>query len=174
MRNLFIVFIMILTGCSSTRYYIVRHAEKMVMQKDSLAMMANNPPLSEAGKVRAFVLRDELKNKNIRHIYTTRTIRTVSTAQPLSESLGNLPIEHYSTSKDSLDFFIEKLKSTKGNSLIVGHSNTVDDIANKLTGKTVVAADLADQTYDQLYIVTRKGKKWVFARKNYGYPSNPE
>ena len=65
MRSLFIVFIMILTGCSSTRYYIVRHAEKMVMQKDSLAMMANNPPLSEAGKVRAFVLRDELKNKNI-------------------------------------------------------------------------------------------------------------
>ena len=70
--------------------------------------------------------------------------------------------------------FFEKLRSLKGNVLVVGHSNTVDDLVNGLTGKTHVAGDLPDSEYDNLFIVIKKGKRWLFQRKKYGYPSNPD
>src|SRR5258706_13564622 len=117
-------------ACSSSRYYVVRHAEKSILTKDSANMMMSNPPLSEAGKVRAFVLRDELKTKHIGHIYTTNTLRTVSTAEPLNRQTHVEP-EFY----NNVDSLITILHSIKGNVLIVGHANTVDDIVNKLVGK---------------------------------------
>ena len=173
MRILGIVIALAFASCSTNRYYIVRHAEKAVVTKDSVGMMANNPPLSEPGKVRAFVLRDELKGAHVKSIFSTNTIRTTTTAQPLSESIG-VPILIYSPSKDSANAFTQKLKGLKGNVLIVGHSNTVDDIVNQLTGRTDIPGDLPDAEYDNMFIVTKKGKKWLFERKKYGYPSNPE
>src|SRR5258705_13974818 len=123
MKYLPLLFIFIATACSSPRYFIVRHAEKAILQRDSAGMMSNNPPLSEAGKVRSFVLRDELAHKKIRHIYSTNTLRTTSTAEPLSNSKG-LPMKFYS----NVDTLVNLFRSFKGNVLIVGHSNTVDDI----------------------------------------------
>jgi len=76
MKYFVLCFVIAITACSSSHYYVVRHAEKTVLTKDSASMMMNNPPLSEAGKVRAFVLRDELVKKHIRHIYSTNTIRS--------------------------------------------------------------------------------------------------
>src|SRR6266496_5199571 len=95
MKYFVLCFIVAITACSSSRYYIVRHVEKTVLTKDSASMMMNNPPLSEAGKVRAFVLRDELAKKHIRHIYSTNTIRNRATAEPLSQE-KNIQIETYS------------------------------------------------------------------------------
>ena len=172
MKYLLIAMALGMAGCSSSKYLIVRHAEKASLTKDSVGMMANNPPLSEPGKVRAFVLRDELKDDKIAHIFSTNTIRTVSTAQPLSDQVG-IPIVHYSSARDSLDAFIGRVKNLKGNVLIVGHSNTVDDLVNKLTGRNDIPGDLQDAEYDNLFIVTKKGKKWMYERKKYGYPSNP-
>ena len=175
MKYLFYAFVLMITACSSNRYFVVRHAEKTVLTKDSANMMMSNPPLSEAGKVRAFVLRDELKNQHIQYIFSTNTIRAKATAEPLNESRGNTHIEFYSSSKDSLDNFIEKLKSIKkGNVLVVGHSNTVDDIVNKLCNATKIPGDLKDSDYDNLYIVKKKGKKMIFTQRKYGYPSAPE
>jgi len=173
MKYLVIVLVIGIAGCSPNKYFIVRHAEKAVVSKDSVNMMANNPPLSEAGKVRAFVLRDELRLQHIQRIFSTNTIRTISTAQPLNEVIG-ISIELYNPSKDSMDAFIGKLKAIKTNVLVIGHSNTVDDLVNKLTGRTEVPGDLADGDYDNLFIITRKGKKMIFERKKYGYPSNPD
>jgi broad specificity phosphatase PhoE len=175
MKYLCLALVLVITACSSNRYFIVRHAEKTVLTKDSASMMANNPPLSEAGKVRAFVLRDELKDQHIQYIFSTNTIRAIATAQPLNESRGNTRIEFYSSSKDSLDGFIEKLKSIKkGNVLVVGHANTVDDIVNKLCNSTKIPADLKDSDYDNLYIVKKNGKRMIFSQRKYGYPSAPE
>ncbi len=174
MRYVLIAMVLGMAGCSSNKYFIVRHAEKAAVPKDSINMMANNPPLSEAGKVRAYVLRDELKNENIQHIFSTNTIRTISTAQPLKEGRGAVTIELYSSSKDSIDVFISKLRTIKKNVLVVGHSNTVDDLVNKLCGRTEVAGDLGDGEYNNLFIVKRKGKRMIFQRRKYGYPSNPE
>jgi broad specificity phosphatase PhoE len=136
---------------------------------DSLpAMSATDPPLSEPGRVRALVLKDELKSKQIHHIYSTNTIRTFTTAEPLSKSIG-IPIVVY---KD-IDSLVHLILTEKGNALVVGHSNTVDDIVNKLVGEKKIAADLKDPEYDNLFVVKIRGKKKTFTQKKYGYPSNP-
>jgi phosphohistidine phosphatase SixA len=172
MRYLLIAMVVCMASCSSQRYYVVRHAEKLAMTKDSAGMMVSNPPLSEPGKVRAFVLRSELQHKKISHIFSTNYDRTKSTAKPLSDTIG-VPVVIYSPSRDSAVAFDARLKVLKGNVLVVGHSNTVDDIVNKLTGRTDIPGDLAETEYDNLFIVTKKGKKWLFERRKYGYPSNP-
>ena len=166
-----ILLIILLVSCSRT-IYVVRHAEKVAAGDTTVKMNASDPPLSEAGKVRAIVLREELENKKIKHIYSSNYLRTISTAQPLVEATG-VKLELYNT-RDSLDYLIEKVKGMKDNILVVGHSNTVDDIVNKITGGNHIPSDLADNQYDNLYILTRKNNKWHFERKKYGYPSNPE
>lgn len=175
MRYVLPVLMILALSCSSNRYFVVRHAEKAIVTRDSAGYTPTNPPLSEAGQVRAFVLRDELKHKHIRQIFSTDYFRTIATAKPLSDQNGKLPIQLYNSSKDSLAAFMEKLKAIKkGGVLIVGHSNTVDDIVNKLAGETKIPGDLKDNEYDNLYIITRKGKKMIFSQRKYGYPSNPE
>ena len=153
MRYLLMIFVLFLVSCGTQRYYVVRHAEKAIVTRDSSGYTPSNPPLSEPGQVRAIVLREELKKAHIGNIFSTNYHRTIATAKPLSVELGDMPIQLYSPSKDSLDAFIARLKAIKNKSvLIVGHSNTVDDIVNKLTGQTNIPGDLKDTEYDNLYI----------------------
>jgi phosphohistidine phosphatase SixA len=164
--------LIIFSSCGSVKYYIVRHAEKETASTGTTMSTPNDPPLSAAGRVRAIELRETLKGKGIQYIFSTNTIRTISTVQPFNELRGATKIEIYNT-KDSLDQFIQKLKEIKkGNSLIVAHSNTVDDIVNKLCGEIKIPKDLPDSEYDNLYIVTKKGKRMKFENKTYGTPTN--
>jgi len=165
------VSVIILSSCfilCTRTIYIVRHAEKIASSDSAAKMMQNDPPLSEAGKVRALVLKDELASKHVDHIYSTNTTRTRSTAEPLSQAI-KVNVETYS----NIDSLISTIKSIKGNVLVVGHSNTVDDIVNKLCGQTKIASDLKDGEYDNLFIVKIRGKKIIFHKRKYGYPSNP-
>ncbi len=159
--------ILLLSSCSQ-RYYIVRHAEKAAADGTS-TMMTKDPPLTEAGKERAEALKQELKTKKIGYIFSTTTQRTLSTAEP-TRAYFNLTIETYSPAPDTA--FINRLKSLKKNTLIVGHSNTVDDIVNKLCGSIKIPGDLDEKIYDNLFIVKKKGRKWTFENKKYGIPSN--
>jgi len=170
MKSIFFLFLVIaFCSCGSVKYFIVRHAEKESPAAGSTMVTTGDPSLSPAGKARAIELREELKDDNISYIFSTNTIRTISTAQPLNNLRLATHIELYSSSRDSLDYFIQKLKSIrKGNSLIVGHSNTVDDIVNKLCGSIQVPSDLKETEYDNLFIVTKKGKKYEFTKKTYG------
>ena len=172
MKFIYLSFILVfVSSCLSVKYFVVRHAEKEVPSAGIVMSTPNDPPLSSAGKVRAIELGQELKDKNIRYIFSTNTNRTISTAKPLKDLIG-ADIELYNT-RDSLDFLIQKLKAIKkGNSLIVGHSNTVDDIVNKLCGEIKLPKDLPDSEYDNLYLVTKKGKKIRFENKTYGTPTN--
>ena len=71
-----------------------------------------------------------------------------------------------------MNTFIQRIKAIKkGDILIVGHSNTIDDIANKIAGSTVVPGDLDESIYDNLFILKRKGDKYVFTNGKYGKPS---
>jgi len=168
----YLLVLLILSSCNPVKYYIVRHAEKATATTGTVMNTPDDPPLSAAGRVRAIELREALKNKGIRYIFSTNTTRTISTAQPLEELQGGTKIEIYNT-KDSLDHFIAKIKEIqKGNVLIVGHSNTVDDIVNKLAGEIKVPKDLPDSEYDNLYIVTKKGNRFKFENKTYGTPTN--
>ncbi len=171
MRFLLLIISVLLLSCGNT-IYIVRHAEKAPVEVGASQMMTSDPPLSDAGKVRAIALRDRLKGEGIRYIFSTNTKRTIATAQPLNELIGTTQIEIYSSKKDSTDAFIEKLKTIrKGDVLVVGHSNTIDDFANKLCGTTVVPGDLKDSEYDNLFIIKRKGNSYVFKNDKYGAKS---
>jgi phosphohistidine phosphatase SixA len=143
-----------LFSCSQT-FYVVRHAEKAV----PAANMSSDVQLSNVGKERAERLTGLLHNKKIRLIYSTNTIRTRTTAEPTANYFL-LSINTYGPKPDSA--FINLLKSQKKNTLVVGHSNTVDDIVNMLCGETKVAGDLDETIYDNLYVIKRRGKKFVF------------
>lgn len=163
MRYFLLVFSVILFSCSNT-IYVVRHAEKAIAEPN----MSADVPLSEKGKERAEGLKELLKTKKIASVFSTNTIRTKTTAKPVADYFG-LSIETYNPKPDSA--FIHLLKSKSDNTLVVGHSNTVDDIVNLLCGSTVVAADLKDNQYDNLFVVRRKGKKYFFIGKKYGTPT---
>lgn len=160
-----LILSILLTACGR-KYYIVRHAEKAQESTGSTMHTAGNPPLSGAGEQRAKDLAERLKQEKIQQIYSTNTTRTKQTATPTAEWF-NLSIETYGKI-DSV--FIQQLKSIKKNTLIVGHSNTVDDLVNKLTGKSILT-DLPDAAYDNIYILTKKGKRLTLVQSKYGQPS---
>ncbi len=153
--------LILLNSCNRNTFYIVRHAEKAT----AAGNMSSDVPLSEAGEKRAIALKELLKDKDVRSIFSTQTIRTTTTGKPLSEA-RSVPVQFYSPG-DTTDKFILRLQSIrKGSVLIVGHSNTVDDLVNKMMGQTLLS-DLAETEYDNLFIVKRKGKKYLFERQKY-------
>ena len=158
---LYFLILLTLTSCVRT-YYIVRHAEKAA----PAASMSSDVPLSEAGEDRAIILRDQLQSKKIRTIYATNTIRTKRTAGPLSSTIG-VPISTYGLRPDSA--FIRLLREGKGNTLVVGHSNTVDDTVNMLTGEKKLQ-DLNENVYNNLFVVriNRNGKVVSVQHLTYG------
>lgn len=149
--------LVLLSSCVQT-YYVVRHGEKEVQT----ASMTSDVPLSEKGAARAAALKDLLKDKKIKTIYSTKTQRTQNTAKPTADYF-KLSILPYGPFPDSA--FINNLKSIKGNVLIVGHSNTVDDIVNGLTGHKYIPSDLPDSAYSNLFMIKKKGKKMVFEKR---------
>jgi broad specificity phosphatase PhoE len=168
MKFLIILLSVFLYSCGNT-YYIVRHAEKATGIDPQTMKPLTDPPLTFEGQERALKLKEILSGKNIRHFYSTNTLRAISTAKPLKELFLNTSIQIYSSKPDSMDAFIQQLQSIrKGNILVVGHSNTVDDIANKLCGRKVVPGDLKDNEYDNLFVVKRKGNSYTFKNEKYG------
>lgn len=163
-RVLYIAVIILLTSCHTTEYYVVRHGEKeMGTTMTSTTTMTTDVPLSAAGKERAEALKNLLISKKIKTIYSTNTIRTKSTVKPLSEAV-RVPVQIYNPGDTN---FVSTLKQSAGNVLVVGHSNTVDDIVNSLMGKTILT-DLPDSQYGDLFVMKRKGGKFHFTKGNFG------
>ena len=163
MKYLFPIVLVLLISCGNT-YYIVRHAEKATAAPN----MSSDVSLTPEGEQRALALNEILKNKKIANVYSTNTIRTKSTAQPTADHFG-LTIEIYGPRPDSA--FISLLKTKKKNTLVVGHSNTVDDLVNMLCGEKKVAGDLPETQYDNLFEVKRKGNRYIFTGKKFGQPT---
>lgn len=146
-------------SCAVQRYYIVRHAEKATAEPN----MSSDVPLTAAGQQRAAHLAELLKEVKLAQVYSTNTLRTRSTAAPAATAAG-LSITIYGPRPDSL--FIRQLQALKGNVLVVGHSNTVDDIVNGLMQQQLMQ-DLPDSTYGRLYIITRKGGRMKFTERGF-------
>ncbi len=160
MRYLLFALLVLFASCKTTSYFVVRHAEKA-----PATSMVTDVPLSEAGKERAMALKERLINEHVRYIYSTNYDRTRSTAMPLSDATG-IPVEIYNPDDTG---FVTNIKMLRGgNVLIVGHSNTVDNIVNELCGRTCVTADLTDIDYGDLFIVKKKGKRCSFERQHFG------
>lgn len=161
------LMIWVMSSCTQ-KIYVVRHAEKAQVPEGS--MMTSDVKLSEAGEERAQLLKQLLLHKGIRHIYSTQTIRTTTTAKPLSEALA-LPVKIYNH-RDTLPQFASGIKRLKGNVLIVGHSNTVDDIVNSIAGKQLVPGDLPETVYDRFYELRVRKRKVKLKQHSFGkvYP----
>jgi broad specificity phosphatase PhoE len=162
--NIFIAIAILFSSCATTTsYYIVRHAEKDAgTTMTTTVIQTSDVPLSEKGMKMAQVLSKQLERKRIKQIYSTNTIRTKSTAEPLSKLIG-IPIQIYNNVDSS---FVQRLKSQKGNVLVVGHSNTVDDLVNALTNKKLLN-DLPDAQYGDIFIVHKKGNSRNYEIKRY-------
>ena len=136
----------LLSGCASHTLYLVRHAEKA-------STPVNDPPLTVAGQQRAQALLDTLRDKKIAFIYSTNTLRTRATAQPLAQAI-DVPIKPYAT--DTLWEVARRLtKLRRGNALVVGHSNTLLPLLDQLP-VTHMKKTIPDSDYDNLFVVKVK------------------
>ncbi len=129
--------------------FLVRHAERADTTPGASPKMADDPDLSEAGRARAQSLAAALKDANITAIYATEFKRTQQTAAPLARALG-LTVKIV-TSKSQADL-LSQLKASKGNVLVVGHSNTVPDVIKDLGVTTPVKID--DTEFDNMFLVS--------------------
>ncbi|GAB3164241.1 histidine phosphatase family protein [Telluribacter humicola] len=144
--TLFVTVLLLLAGCSTTRIYLIRHAEKGQTPP-------NDPPLSAQGQQRAQALADSLSNKDIVAIYSTNTLRTRSTAEPLAKKL-DIPIRPYSP--DTLWETARHLMKIKdGNALVIGHSNTILPLLDQFPVMHT-EKEIPESAYGNLYIVNVK------------------
>lgn len=143
----FFCLIFLLLGCGAKQepktIYIVRHAEKLLDKED--------PLLNVAGTVRAKKLGQIMSDKEIAHVFSTNTLRTKATVQPLVDQNG-LEIEIYDAKKH--DDLVKELRNRKGNVLVVGHSNTVHHLANYFVGKSEPYPELTDIEYNFIFVVS--------------------
>ena len=130
----------------TSQYFLVRHAEKG--QDDP-----KDPTLTATGQARAQLIARELAHAGITAIYSTDYQRTRLTAQPLADRLG-LNVQIYDAKRDLAEFLQEVQSNHAGERvLIVGHSNTIPNMANILSGKESYQ-QFDDADYNHLLIVT--------------------
>jgi broad specificity phosphatase PhoE len=162
MKNIFFLFsfLLILSACTAQNspktIYIVRHAEKQ--------LEGNDPELAYVGEVRAKKLAQILEKEAIKRVLSTDYNRTRNTAQPTAAAAG-LTLEVYDPKNQ--ETLVADLRASEGNVLVVGHSNTVSQLANAFVGEGEKFADLTDLEYDFIYIVTLEKNGTKVVRKTY-------
>ena len=125
-------------------FVIVRQAEKV---PDG----SKDPPLTEAGHARAQALAKRLSSVPVIAVYTTPFQRTRQTATPTAQEHG-LPLIEYDAKLPAGEFATQLRARHAGQTvLVVGHSNTVPDIAAALCSCEV--APMSEAEYDRLMTV---------------------
>lgn len=128
---------------STTTILLVRHAEK------DTVLVGSDPPLSAAGLLRAQELARVLGDVPIAAIYVTPYQRNRQTAQPLATRLGT-PL----TVVNAVDSTITMLRTRHYGQIVlaVGHSNTLPQIIEALSGERI--PPFAEGDFDRLYVLT--------------------
>ena len=147
-----------------TKIYIVRHAEKE---------SGKDPVLTAAGNARAGDLMRALKNESIQKIYVSRTRRSQMTGDSMRIQLG-IDTVHYTadTLCDNLVAAIMEHRDFGKTILVIGHSNTIPKIIRKLGVLDYPQADLPDNEFDNLFLVTYKKEKAIVKKTKYGASSS--
>lgn len=120
--------------------FLVRHAEKVSEARDAL--------LSDAGKARAECLAGVLSDAGIQTIITSDVKRTQQTAQPLADRLHE---QLHPIPAADISQFVSDVRAAQGNTLVVGHSDTLPNIIQQLTGKAVT---IGSNDFDLMFIVS--------------------
>ncbi|WP_460978437.1 SixA phosphatase family protein [Spirosoma knui] len=160
------LLMLVLSSCSTTTVYIVRHAEK-VDETDST-------DLSPAGHQRAQALADTLANRGIDSIFTTPYRRTRQTAEPLAKRIKVPSVDYAPKPLDAISKRVSGLKNKTV--LVVGHSNTILEIARGL-GATPSLAKIESGDFDNLLRVRIQrrvfGTSVDISQTTYGQPTPP-
>jgi broad specificity phosphatase PhoE len=119
--------------------YVMRHLEKEAGQ---------DPGLSEAGRRGAERLVAFFAGRPPATIYVSTTRRARETAAPLAARLGLTPKDYAPTDVEGL---VARVKAERGIVLVVGHSNTVPEIVEKLGGTR--PAPLAEDSFGDIWHV---------------------
>lgn len=139
---------------------LVRHAEKLD---------GDDPALSPDGRARAEALAHTLSSWDVEAIYVSQFRRTRETAGPLSEAQGVAP-----ETVDARDVSGLAARIREGSArrvVVIGHSNTVPAMVRALGAGE--PGDIAEDTYDDLYVVTLPGGEGTprLVHLKYGAPT---
>lgn len=132
----------------TTTVVLVRHAEKELSTID-------NPPLAPDGELRAEHL-SQLFGKvsgigRLQAIYVSDTRRSQQTAAPLAARLHLKPV--VLAGSDIAGTAHHALHDHRGGAvLIVGHSNTIPQLIEQMSGIRIPA--IADDEFDQIYVLS--------------------
>jgi phosphohistidine phosphatase SixA len=156
------------TDRGETTVYLVRHGEKS--SNDPA-----DPDLSDEGYIRADSLSNQLREAGVNVIITTNRKRTLETALPLARRRHITPevVPLSGSTAEHVDSVVAAIRRHEGATiLVVGHSNTIGRIAEKLGGDKI--GDLCDNEYSDLIIVEMpKGRKTRMLVDSYGPPNPP-
>ena len=140
--------IWLFASASTTTIIVMRHAEKA-------ALPAEDPPLSAVGEARAKALAQILAQApeefRIQGIFVSEFRRTQDTVRPLANRLG-VPVIVVPAADTALVAERARDEYRGGRVLIVGHSNTVPEIVEKLSGHKIPA--MAENEYGIVYVIS--------------------
>ena len=144
-----------LPAAAQRAVFVVRHAEK--------ASDANDPgvPLSRAGRARAIKLAALLGKAGVTAIYSTDTVRTLATAEPLARAL-KLQVRKYAAKdaggKPNPAPLAGSLKAEHADDvvLVVGHADTIPPLLKALGWAEEI--EIPAGLYDDLFLVVPSGR----------------
>lgn len=144
-----------------TTVYLVRHAEKQT---------GDDPGLTAAGRERARQLAHVLEDAGIDAVFSTDWARTRETAAPVAAVAGLSPQLYTSAAEVAGAIREHRGGDAAGDTfLVIGHSNTLDDVAASL-GVTGLS-DLDESEYDRLYVIHLHSSEVFLERLRFGAPS---
>jgi len=121
---------------------LVRHAEKTSTAPDAV--------LTPAGQQRAECLAHVLRDSGIKRIFVSDAKRTQLTAEPLAKALNIKPT--VVPAKDVNTLVRDVFYGTGGNALVVGHSDTLPQVVQRVQAGTV--PPIGENEFDGLYVLT--------------------
>lgn len=141
----------------------MRHGEKET---------GKDPALTVAGRQRAGDLMRKLKDKGITHIYVTQYRRTQMTGDSMRIQLG-IDTIHYAADTTGLDL-LKKIMAhddLQSTILVIGHSNTIPKLIQRLGVLNYPQEYIADEEFDNLFLVRYKKHKARVTKDKYGAAS---
>lgn len=133
----------------TTRYYLIRHAEKAVDGTD-------DPELSDEGHARARKLVSMLVDHKIERLYATSYKRTQQTLQPLADKY-HLKVNIYDH-QDAASI-ARMIADCRGKTTVVaGHSNSIPTLANTLIGQELYQ-ELDESDYTKMWEILFTGDR---------------
>ncbi|AAK22463.1 SixA phosphatase family protein [Caulobacter vibrioides] len=146
---------------------IVRHGEKVSPNGD--------PDLSDAGKARAQALAAALAGARVSTVLATPLKRTQQTAQPTADAAGlvirTIALDGGVPAHAQRVAEVARQAPKDATVLIVGHSNTVGEIARALGD--AAPSPVTDCDYDQMTIISLDAPTARTLHARYGAPTLP-